>query len=337
MCARSQKKNIESVECLELHQIRRFDSIFGQHLTILRQDAVIDHAVTLIGFGQEQKLAVATGEQMIWQELNRWHRRIDKWQAWACECKPFGPCRSFDKLDKLQSQLNVLLCLPSHLSCWGGSRRNSGLSKTPGANIGERQARDTWHRALIELCSSLRICGTGGHVVIPRVSDSTDFLWFPEHQIVNYWFPWLDDICGHSQLQGGRIRLLREDDEKRCGWDRQAQKGSLASSAKVCDPRDDFIWSDDILSNLMKSIDNWLTHWSWIFHVKLLSALRTSSHKEQLVRAILPEFECVAPWASFHHDLHIFTSWKRQYTIVQARSSNKAEDFVDLSWFVIET
>ena len=68
--------------------------------------------------------------------------------------------------------------------------------------------------------------------------------------------------------------------------------------------------------------------------MKLLSALRTSSHKEQLVRAILPEFECVAPWASFHHDLHIFTSWKRQYTIVQARSSNKAEDFVDLSWFV---
>ena len=224
---------IESVECLELHQIRRFDSIFGQHLTILRQDAVIDHAVTLIGFGQEQKLAVATGEQMIWQELNRWHRRIDKWQAWACECKPFGPCRSFDKLDKLQSQLNVLLCLPSHLSCWGGSRRNSGLSKTPGANIGERQARDTWHRALIELCSSLCICGTGGHVVIPRVSDFTDFLWFPEHQIVNHWFPWLDDIRGHSQLQGGRIRLLREDDEKRCGWDRQAQKGSLAS-AKVC-------------------------------------------------------------------------------------------------------
>lgn len=128
-------------------------SIFGQHLTILRQDAVIDHAVTLIGFGQEQKLAVATGEQLIWQELNKWHRRIDKWQAWACECKPFGPCRPFDKLDKLQSQLNVLLCLPSHLSCWGGSRRNSGLSKTPGANIGERQARDTWHRALIELCA----------------------------------------------------------------------------------------------------------------------------------------------------------------------------------------
>lgn len=46
-------------------------SIFGQHLTILRQDAVIDHAVTLIGFGQEQKLAVATGEQLIWQELNK--------------------------------------------------------------------------------------------------------------------------------------------------------------------------------------------------------------------------------------------------------------------------
>ena len=32
---------------------------------------------------------------------------------------------------------------------------------------------------------ALCICGTGGHVVIGRVSDFTDFL------TINYWFPWL--------------------------------------------------------------------------------------------------------------------------------------------------
>ncbi len=173
----------------------------------------------------------------------------------------FLPLLTFWQAAIIAKWLNALVCLPSHLSCWGGSQRNSGLSKTPGANIGERQARDKWHRAPLSFVH-FRHRWSRCH------SKSVRLHRFPDHQLL---ISLTSDICGHSQLQGGRIRLLREDDEKRCGWDRQAQKGSLASLANVT-----------LMISIMKSEIWWHSHtiygttdWPWIFHVKFLSVLCT--------------------------------------------------------------
>lgn len=189
-------------------------------------------------------------------DLARDDRRIDKWQAWACECKPFGPCWPFDKL---QSQLNVLLCLPSHLS-WGGSRRNSGLSKTPGANIGERQATDKWHRAyrsLIELCAfaaqvvtlSFQECQTSQISWTSLISSD-----FPDLTI------FVDTHSSRVAESGCYEKMMRNG---AAGIDKHRKEAWQARPE--CDPRDDLIWSDDPV----RSIDNWLTmdFFIWKFSV----------------------------------------------------------------------
>ena len=96
--------------------------------------------------------------------------------------------------------------------------------------VGVSVAAGTWHlysSGVFDYCDQDAV-----------IDHAVTLIGFGQEQRFSEKFWLIQNSWGQHWGEGGRIRLLREDDEKRCGWDRQAQKGTACKGdptrVRVC-------------------------------------------------------------------------------------------------------